>query len=55
MISDNYNFGAINRIHLSYLVYILKVSSISKTFDEIRVSLLKVIFLSGFSRDSLKF
>ena len=52
MISDNYNFGAINRIHLSYLDYILKVSSISKTFNKIRISILKVIFLSGFSKDS---
>jgi len=52
MISDNYNFGTINRFHLSYLVYILKVSSISKTFNKIRISILKVIFLSGFSNDS---
>jgi len=52
MISDNYNFGVINRIHLSYLVYTLKVSSISKTFNKIRISILKVIFLSGFSKDS---
>jgi hypothetical protein len=55
MISDNYNFGAINKLHPSYLLHTLKVSSISKTFDEIRASLLKIIFLSEFSRDSLKF
>ena len=55
MISDNYNFGAINKLHPSYLLHTLKLSSISKTFDEIRASLLKIIFLSEFSRDSLKF
>ena len=54
MISDNYNFRAINSFHLSYLVYILKVSSILKTFNKIRISILKVIFLSGFSNKFLK-
>ena len=55
MISDNYNFGAINRFHLSYLVYTLKVSSISKTFGEIRTSILEIIFLSEFNKILLNF
>ena len=55
MISDNYNFGAINRLQLSYLLDTLKVSSISKTFNEIRTSILKIIFLPELSKDSLKF
>jgi len=52
MISDNYNFGAINKLHPSYLLYTLKVSSISKTFDEIRTSIPEIIFLSEFNKDS---
>ena len=50
MISDNYNFGAINKLHPSYLLHTLKVSSISKTFGEIRTSILEIIFLSEFNK-----
>lgn len=50
MISDNYNFGVINKLHLSYLVHILRMSFISKTLDKIRTSILGIIFLSEFSK-----
>ena len=52
MISDNYNFGAINKLHPVHLLHTLKVSSISKTFDEIRTAILEIIFLSEFNKDS---